>query len=88
MDISDREKLMAAAIYEIRLLLSNYVGSSCDADPDVRLAAHLAYALHNEALIVFEGDGEFDIDAARKNVAHVEKFVGAQFSNNGKHLMG
>ena len=79
---------MAAAVFEIRLLLSNYLGSSCDADPSIRLAAHLAYALHNEALAIFEGDGQVDIDAARRRIAHVEMIVGESFSNNGSHLIG
>ena len=48
-------KILAQALFEIRLLLSNYLGSDNSADLCVRLAAHLAYALHNEALSVMEG---------------------------------
>ena len=88
MEVSDRDKLMAAAVYEIRLLLSGYLGTQCDANPSVRLAAHLAYALHNEALSVFEGDGNIDIDAAKRKIRNVEAIVGERFSNNGHHLVG
>ncbi len=59
--MSDEQlKIMAAAVYEIRCLLSGHLGSTCDSDPDVRLAAHLSYALHNQSLEVIEGDGTFD----------------------------
>lgn len=66
MDTSDQSKLLAKALYEIRLLLSGYLGSSVDADISVRVAAHIAYALHNEALAVCDGK-TFDLaDAVRK----------------------
>jgi hypothetical protein len=48
-------KLIASALYEIRLLLSSYIGTEVDAPVDVRFAAHLAYALHNEALALVAG---------------------------------
>ena len=40
-------RLLAQAVYEIRLLLAGYLGSQSTADNAVRQAAHLAYALHN-----------------------------------------
>ena len=52
-------KILAQAIYEIRLLLSGYLGSQNKGDTSVREAAHLAYALHNEALAVIEGKDFF-----------------------------
>ncbi len=61
-------KIMALGIYEIRLLLSAYLGSQNADDPAVRRAAHLAYALHNEALAVIEGrtfDGAKAMDKIR-----------------------
>lgn len=36
-------KLIASALYEIRLLLGSYLGSENEAPADVRIAAHLAY---------------------------------------------
>jgi hypothetical protein len=61
-------KIMAQGIYEIRLLLSAYLGSQNAGDPAVRRAARLAYALHNEALAVIEGrtfDGAKEMDKIR-----------------------
>ena len=58
--MSDSEKLrvMAAALYEIRTLLGAMRTSSKpnDEEPDVSLAANLAYSLHNHALDAL-GDG-------------------------------
>jgi hypothetical protein len=62
--------LLARALYEIRLLLAPYLGSDCEADLPVREAAHLAYALHNEALAVVEGSG-FDLRIATGKVAAI-----------------
>ena len=48
-------KMLALALYEIRILLSSYLGSENSGPIEVRTAAHLAYALHNEALAMLEG---------------------------------
>ncbi len=66
--------LLANAVFELRLLLGSYLGSDNAAPPDVRRAAHLAYALHNEALAVLDGHG-FDIDAARVKLAAIDNIV-------------
>ncbi len=61
-------KILAQGIYEIRQLLSGYLGSQNAGDPAVRRAAHLAYALHNEALFTIEGstfDGSMAVDKIR-----------------------
>ena len=71
------EKILAKAVSEIRLLLSGYLGSNVDADPSVRIAAHLAYALHNDALAVLEGNG-FSADEALKRVAAVDSLLGVE----------
>jgi len=55
MPSQSQAKILAQAIYEIRLLLSGYLGSEAEGDMAVREAAHLAYALHNEALAVLDG---------------------------------
>jgi hypothetical protein len=52
-------KAVALALYQVRVLLSGYLGSQATGDISVRQAAHLAYALHNEALAILEG-GSFD----------------------------
>lgn len=80
---ADRQlKLMAAAIYEIRLLLSKYLGSKNESDDSVRLAAHLSYALHNDALSIIEGGGGFDVDAAKKRIRQAEVVVGHKYADN------
>lgn len=48
---SDQAKVLAQAIYEIRVLLSGYLGSENEGELPVRQAAHLAYALHNQARV-------------------------------------
>lgn len=79
---SDKQfRLMAAAVYEIRQLLSLYLGSECDADDSVRLAAHLSYALHNDALAILEGGGEFDVEAAIQRIKRAEFIVGKEFAD-------
>ncbi len=65
-------QIMAQAIYEIRVLLAGYLGSQCEGDPLVRQAAHLSYALHNEALAVLEGRG-FDESAAISKIQAVDE---------------
>ncbi len=88
MTTNESTKLLAAAIYELRLLLSDHIGSQSESDPNLRLAAHLAYALHNEALAVMESDGKFDIDATRERIRVAESIVGSKFADNGGHLLG
>ncbi len=86
MTSNEHARLMAAAVYEIRLLLSEHLGSECDSDPCLRLAAHLAYALHNDALAVMEHDEEFDLDAARRRIRAAETLVGDSYADNGGYL--
>jgi len=79
MDTSDQSKLLAKALYEIRLLLSGYIGSSVDADMSVRVAAHIAHALHNEALAVCEGK-TFDLASAASKIKAVDGLLGQRVS--------
>lgn len=71
---SAQAKLLAKALYEIRQLLSYYLGSEVDAPMEVRMAAHLAYALHNEALAITEG-GSFDIRVALRKVSAIDNIL-------------
>lgn len=85
MALSEQQaKLMAAALYEIRVLLQGYKGS----DVYVRLAERLAYALHNDALNVIEGDSTFDVTAARGRIEIAQKLVGERFSDGFGLLTG
>lgn len=73
----ERAKLLAAALYEMRVLLQVNIGD----DENVRLASRLAYALHNVALSVIEGDGTFDVTKAREGIEHAQKLAGATFGD-------
>jgi hypothetical protein len=72
-------KTVALALFQIRVLLSGYLGSQHDGDIGVRQAAHLAYALHNEALALVEG-GTFDAEAVNLRLAAVDEMLGSQFT--------
>jgi hypothetical protein len=72
-------RLLAHALYEIRVLLAEYLGSTIEGDPVVRRAAHLAYALHNEALAVTEGRS-FSIEDALKKIATVDAMFGERYA--------
>lgn len=74
---TNESKILAKAVYEIRILLSGYLGSHVNADPSVRIAAHLAYALHNDALAVLEGNG-FNAEDALKRVAAMDGLLGGE----------
>ena len=74
----DQTTLLAFAVYELRLLLAGQLGSDAAGEPSVRAAAHLAYALHNQALAVLEGRS-FDSVEAVKAIARVDELVGEKF---------
>lgn len=50
-----QEQVLAFAVYEIRQLLAQHLGNDGAFDPAIRAAAHLAYALHNQASAILEG---------------------------------
>lgn len=74
--------LVANALYEIRLLLSAYLGSEIDAPANVRFAAHLAYALHNEASALAAGSG-FDVNTALEKILAIDDIL---LTDDGKRL--
>ena len=80
---STETKLIASALYQIRVILGAYIGQGIDAPDDVRLAAHLSYALHNEAAALAAGT-PFDISAALKKVAAIDSVLG---SDDGRRLV-
>ena len=84
---STHSKAVALALYQIRVLLSGYLGSQVEADIQVRQAAHLAYALHNEALALVEG-GRFDIEAVDRRLAAVDRMLGSEFSQHFARVLG
>jgi len=79
-NMQPQAKILAQGIYEIRQLLSGFLGSQNAGDPCVRRAAHLAYALHNEALSVIDG-GTFDGEKAVDKVRAVDRTFGESFAS-------
>ena len=74
----DESKILAFAVYELRLLLAGHLGSAANGDPSVRAAAHLVYALHNQALAVLEGRS-FNPTEALEAIARVDQMFGENF---------
>ena len=87
MEEDKRIKLLAKAIYEIRQLLADALGSENKNEINVRLAAHLSYALHNEDLQILEND-DFDIDRALSKIEKIDEITktnfGSEFLKNFK----
>lgn len=79
---SHEVQLIANALSEIRSLLSSYLGSENGAPLEVRLAAHIAYALHNEAVNLIEGK-RFDVNSALRKVAAIDNILPG---NDGSRL--
>lgn len=75
--IATEKRVLAQVLYEIRLLLSRYLGSDIEADINVRAAAHLAYALHNDLLAVLEG-GSFDTSDAERRLEAIDSIIGTK----------
>jgi len=84
---STQTKAVALALHQIRILLSGYLGSHVEADIQVRQAAHLAYALHNEALALVEGGG-FDSEAVNHRLAAVARMLGSEFAQHFGRVLG
>ncbi len=76
-----QEQLLAFAVYEIRLLLADYLGSDSESTSPIRAAAHLAYTLHNEADAVLRG-GSFDAQAAIERLKRVDDILGTDFCSS------
>jgi hypothetical protein len=84
---SHQAKVLAQAIFEIRVLLSGYLGSENEGELVVRQAAHLAYALHNQALAVLEGKS-FDVTESITGLAFADQVLGAGFTERFKQALG
>ena len=73
-------KLLAQAIHEIRGLLSCHLGAPNEGDVSEATSAHLAYALHNEALAIIENrPQDFNVNAAIKKIKLIEDKYGNRF---------
>jgi len=80
-------KTVALALYQIRVLLSGYLGSQSEGDMSVRQAAHLAYALHNEALALVEG-GSFDSAGVIRRLASCPGRLASAVCSTGSVVSG
>ncbi len=85
-DHNNQAKLLALALFEIRVLLSGYLGSESDGEPVVRQAAHLAYALHNQAVAVIEGKS-FDVTEAIAALYFADRVLNAGFAEKFSQVL-
>jgi hypothetical protein len=86
-DTPSQHQILAFAVYELRLLLSGHLGPDSQAEPSTRVAAHLAYALHNEALAVIEGR-QFDPGQAIEAIRRVDTEFGENSLQRLSELTG
>ena len=75
----DQIKTFAFILYESRLLLAGHLGSDAPGDVAVRNAAHLTYALHNQALAVLDGQS-FNMEEAQRAIAKVDEMFATDLS--------
>ena len=89
MDRKDAQiKILAQAVYELRLLLSDHLGSTDKEMQCEAVSAHLAYALHNEALAIIENrPDDFDIDNAIESIKRVDERYGEKFGDRFQELV-
>lgn len=83
--ISDPEKrLLAAALFELRVLLSSHLDPA-DVSPAAAAAA-FAYALHNHALATLDGK-PFDVEAALAAVDRLEPRFGRDYVEHFRRVV-
>jgi hypothetical protein len=75
--MQNETELLALALLQIRLLLADSLGSVNDAPIQTRIAAHLAYALHNEAEIIHKGR-PVDVNVALARIAAIDSVLGVE----------
>jgi hypothetical protein len=80
---TDQTRLLALALLEIRTLLADYLGGEADAPMCVRVAAHMAYALHNEAEAAYS-NADYQLDHAIRKIAAIDEVLGV---SDGAALM-
>jgi hypothetical protein len=76
----DQVRLLAFGLFQMRVLLAGHVSVTGEpgpvpADEATRVAASLAYALHNPALAIMAGES-FDIDRALKELERIDRLFG------------
>ena len=86
MDVTQNQ-LLAFAVYEIRQLLAHHLGSDDTPDPAVKAAAHLAYALHNQAEAILQGR-TFDPQQAIESLNAVDRMLAKNFQTRLLQSLG
>jgi hypothetical protein len=84
-EITETE-LLAHALYQLRIVLASAIGSQNDSPIEVRFAAHLAYALHNEALAMIEGKS-FDTEAALGKIEAIDGILKTEDGSKFAHFL-
>jgi hypothetical protein len=80
----DGARVLAAALYEIRIQLSGHIGRT-EPGP-VNDSATLAYALHNDCLALLRGE-VVDADAALARLDHWDRLRGTELAKRvRRHL--
>jgi len=69
------KRLMAAAIYELRVLLASHIGQE---GTPAGVAADFAYTLHNPALAILEGR-PVDVPATLDSLKRLEPALGEKY---------
>jgi hypothetical protein len=74
-EVDLEKRLLAAAVFELRVLLSSYIDH--DNKSSAGTAGLLAYALHNQALSVLDGRS-FNVTEALDAVDRLESRLGSK----------
>jgi hypothetical protein len=83
-DVDFEKRLLAAAVFELRVLLSSHIHSN-DQSPEAS-AALFAYALHNHALAVLDGQ-PIDVAQALDSVAKLESRLGSAYVQQFRRIV-
>jgi hypothetical protein len=74
-------RILALAIYELKGLLGNHLGSTTNEVTSEKISAHLAFSLHNEALAIIENKPEqFDIEALLSKITAIDRMFKTDFA--------
>jgi hypothetical protein len=69
-------------LYINPVVLSGYLGSESEANKSIRLAAHLSYALHNEAEKILEGKADCESEVIIDKIKAAQKLAGAEYADS------
>ncbi len=75
-DVDFEKRLLAAAVFELRVLLSSHIDPNDQSSEAT--AALFAYALHNQALAVLDGK-TINVAQALDSVANLESRLGSAY---------